>query len=231
MPSLTPSAVSAPALKSYLDPKIDLAFKRVFGEHADVLKSFLNARLPLPDDGQIKSLEHLTPEQAPEVPGLFKHSIVDVKCADQQGRIFIVEMQRMWRASSEARMVFGASQAYVKQLGAGEGYDELRPVYALALINQVHRKDTPEYYHRYRIVNVGETPEAAQTLKGLEFVFIELPKFKPQSRTQKRLQTPCSCVLCAKSVVKNARRSTRRSQRCHHRASLGTVLAWRLQLS
>lgn len=30
----------------YLDPKIDLAFKRVFGQHADLLKSFLNAVLP-----------------------------------------------------------------------------------------------------------------------------------------------------------------------------------------
>ena len=37
----------------YLDPKIDLAFKRVFGEHKNLLKSFLNALLPLADDGQI----------------------------------------------------------------------------------------------------------------------------------------------------------------------------------
>ena len=76
----------------YLDPKIDLAFERVFGEHKNLLKSFLNALLPLADDGQIQSLDYLTPEQVPEIPGLLKHSIVDVKCKDTQGRTFIVEM-------------------------------------------------------------------------------------------------------------------------------------------
>ena len=183
--------MSPPLLpKRYLDPKIDLAFKRVFGEHANLLKSFLNALLPLPVGGQIDSLEYLTPERAPEIPGMYKHSIVDVKCTDQQGRIFIVEMQMMWSASFEQRMVFGASQAYVKQLRAGQTWRELKPVYALAIINSTFPPASgiaaDDYYHHYRIVNV-EQPK--QTLAGLEFVFIELPKFKPGSRGEKRLQT------------------------------------------
>ena len=189
--STSSTALAHPARpKRYLDPKIDLAFKRVFGEHANLLKSFLNALLPLPDDGQIESLEYLTPEQVPEVPGLFRHSIVDVKCTDQKGRIFIVEMQMMWSASFEQRMVFGASQAYVKQFRTGQTWSSLRPVYALALINNTIPASSgisgDDYYHHYRIVNV-EQPK--QTLKGLEFVFIELPKFKPESRSEKRLQT------------------------------------------
>ncbi len=131
----------------------------------------------------------------PDIPGLFKHSIVDVKCTDQNGRIFIVEMQMMWSASFEQRMVFGASQAYVKQLKSGQAYSELRPVYALAIINSRFLPDrvasaaagaAPDYYHHYKIVNVVQ-PQ--QTLKGLEFVFIELPKFRPENRSGKRLQT------------------------------------------
>jgi hypothetical protein len=31
----------------YLDPKNDLTFKKVFGQHPHLLKSFLNALLPL----------------------------------------------------------------------------------------------------------------------------------------------------------------------------------------
>ena len=182
--------MSPPLPKRYLDPKIDLAFKRVFGEHANLLKSFLNALLPLPAGGQIDSLEYLTPEQAPEIPGLYKHSIVDVKCTDQKGRIFIVEMQMMWSASFEQRMVFGASQAYVKQLRAGQTWRELKPVYALAIVNGTFPAASgiaaDDYYHHYRIVNV-EHPK--QMLTGLEFVFIELPKFKPEGRGEKRLQT------------------------------------------
>ena len=64
-----------------------MAFRRVFGLHANVLKSFLNALLPLPADGRIDNLEYLAPGLAPDIPGLFRHSIIDVKCTDQQGRI------------------------------------------------------------------------------------------------------------------------------------------------
>ena len=34
--------------KRYLDPKADLTFKRVFGEHPDLVISLLNALLPFP---------------------------------------------------------------------------------------------------------------------------------------------------------------------------------------
>lgn len=170
----------------YLDPKIDLAFKRVFGEHKDLLQSFLNALLPLPDDGLIESLEYLTPEQVPEVPGLFKNSIVDVKCKDSQGRTFIVEMQMLWSTSFTQRILFSASQAYVKQLRVGEDYASLQPVYALALSNQVFDHDSEHYYHHYQIVNLQQPKKV---LKGLELVFIELPKFKPQSKTDRKMQS------------------------------------------
>lgn len=50
----------------YLDPKADLTFKKIFGEHKDLLISLLNALLPLADDEQIKSAEYLSPELVPE---------------------------------------------------------------------------------------------------------------------------------------------------------------------
>jgi predicted transposase/invertase (TIGR01784 family) len=174
----------APRPVRYLDPKVDLAFKRIFGEHIDLLKSFLNALLPLPDDAPIDTLEYLTPEQVPELPYLEKYSIVDVKCQDTQGRIFIVEMQMMWSASFDKRIVFSGSQAYVKQLKKGQHYESLQPVYALALVNSLFEPDSPDYYHHYKIIKVGEP---AKTLAGLEFVFIELPKFKAETHTDKRM--------------------------------------------
>jgi hypothetical protein len=45
----------------YLDPKNDLTFKKVFGQHPHLLKSFLNALLPLEPDAQIQELEYLEP--------------------------------------------------------------------------------------------------------------------------------------------------------------------------
>jgi hypothetical protein len=43
----------------YLDPKNDLVFKRIFGEHEDLLLSFLNALMPLEKGRVIKSLTYL----------------------------------------------------------------------------------------------------------------------------------------------------------------------------
>lgn len=76
----------------YLNPKANMTFKLVFGEHPDLVMSLLNALLPLPEDGQIESVEYLMPEMVPENPAK-KDSIVDVRCKDQAGRQFIVEMQ------------------------------------------------------------------------------------------------------------------------------------------
>ena len=46
-------------------------------------------------------------------------------------------------------------------------------------------KDSPEWYHHYRIVHSLDT---GRQIEGLEFVFVELPKFRPQTMREKRLQ-------------------------------------------
>ena len=46
--------------KRYLDPKADLTFKKVFGEHPDLVLSLLNALLPFKKDEElITSVEYL----------------------------------------------------------------------------------------------------------------------------------------------------------------------------
>jgi predicted transposase/invertase (TIGR01784 family) len=72
----------------YLDPKNDFIFKKIFGENANILISFLNALLPLEEGRFIISLEYLPSELVPEIPE-FKNSIVDVRCKDNFGRNFI----------------------------------------------------------------------------------------------------------------------------------------------
>ena len=166
----------------YLDPKNDLTFKKVFGQHPNLLISFLNALLPL--ESLIETVEYLPHELVPEIP-LLKHSIVDVRCTDQAGRQFIVEMQMLWTDSFKSRVLFNASKAYVQQLGRGKKYVSLQPVYALSLVNEIFEPQIPEFYHHYNIVH-QQHPD--KHLEGLEFIFIELPKFKPQNITEKKMQ-------------------------------------------
>lgn len=167
----------------YLDPRADLTFKRIFGEHKELTKSFLNALLPFQEGEEIEDLEFLPAELAPDSP-MKKNTIVDVRCKDNGGRQFIVEMQMFWTPTFLQRVLFNASKAYVKQLDRSYDFRYLQPVYSLSLINDVFMPDLKEFYHHYDIVNIEHTNKV---IEGLHFVFVELPKFKPQSIRERRM--------------------------------------------
>lgn len=168
----------------YLNPKADLTFKRVFGEHPDLVMSFLNALLPLQREEYITDIEYLPSEMVPDNP-LRKNSIVDVRCKDNKGRHFIVEMQMIWSPEFKQRVLFNASKAYVRQMGSGEKYDLLQPVYSLNLVNDVFEPDLEEYYHYYRMVHVEHSE---RVINGLQLVFVELPKFAPHTYSEKKME-------------------------------------------
>lgn len=169
----------------YYDPRYDTTFNKVFS-HPDLLISFLNALLPLNDDEQIESVEYLSPELVPKIPE-GKFSIVDVCCKDKKERQFIVEMQMVWSEEFKSRVLFNASKAYVQQLGKGEKYRLLKPVYSLNIVNEIFEPELPEdeYYHFYQLVHERHTDKI---IDGLHIVFIELPKFKPCNWTEKRMK-------------------------------------------
>lgn len=167
----------------YLDPKNDLTFKRIFGTHKNLCISLLNSMLPLEKRQQIVSLEYQTNELIPEIP-LLKDSIVDVCCVDNRGRQFIVEMQMIWTPSFDRRVLLNASKAYIRQLDSGMEYRFAQPVYALNFVNDNFDPDMSVYYHDYKMVNVENTD---RQIEGLELVFIELQKFVPSNRAEKKL--------------------------------------------
>jgi predicted transposase/invertase (TIGR01784 family) len=167
----------------YLDPKIDLVFKKIFGEHPHLTISFLNALMPLSPGQLIESIEYIPAEQVPANP-LKKNSIVDVRCKDNYGRFFIVEMQVSMTNGFSSRMVFNTAKTYVNQARAGDMYAALKPVYGLAILNHVFDHETDRFYHHYEILN-REKNNAK--LNDMEFIFVELPKFKPESMTDKKM--------------------------------------------
>jgi predicted transposase/invertase (TIGR01784 family) len=75
----------------YLDPKNDITFKKVFGEHPKVLISLLNAVLPLKQGSKITEIEYLPAELLPDISEL-KNTIVDIRCRDNKGKQFVVEI-------------------------------------------------------------------------------------------------------------------------------------------
>ena len=171
-------------MAKYLDPKADVTFKKVFGEHKNLVISLLNALLPLDSGKQVESIEYLPSELVPRTP-TSKNTIVDVRCEETGGRKFIVEMQMNWTADFRQRVLFNASKAYVSQLGQSEKYNLLQPVYALNFVNKNFQPDKDEYYHYYRLVH---SQDSGDILEGLHLVFIELPKFKAKNLAEKKMQ-------------------------------------------
>ncbi|MBR6868046.1 MAG: Rpn family recombination-promoting nuclease/putative transposase [Prevotella sp.] len=169
----------------YLDPRADLTFKKVFGEHKNLVISLLNALLPLKDDERVESIEYWPAEKIPKRTQVEKDSIVDVCCRDNKNREFIVEMQMTWTESFKKRVLLNASKAYVAQSEAGEPYYTLQPVYALNFVNENFMKDVDDYYHYFHLVHDKYTEKV---IDGLHLIFVELKKFKPQTFTEKKMQ-------------------------------------------
>jgi predicted transposase/invertase (TIGR01784 family) len=159
----------------YLDPKNGLTFKRIFGEHPSLLKSVLNALLPL--DTLIETIEYLPAELVPEIP-IFKNSIVDVRCYDQKGKQFIVEMQMLWTDSFKSRVLFNASKAFIKQIDRGKEYKGLQPVYSLCIVNEIFEPKVKEHLHHYNIVHTAHNDKV---IPGLEFVLKNFQNLKPKN--------------------------------------------------
>ena len=167
----------------YLNPKADLTFKRVFGQHPDLVMSLLNALLPLKQGEEITEIEYLPSEMIPENP-LRKYSIVDVRCKDKKGRQFLVEMQMLWSPEFHQRVLFNASKAYVRQLDMGEAYELLQPIYSLNLVNEIFEPELEGYYHHYELVHVEHSNKV---IDGLQLIFVELPKFTPHTYAEKKM--------------------------------------------
>ena len=90
-----------------------------------------------------------------------------------------------WTESFKKRVLLNASKAYVAQTNKGMKYKNLLPVYALNFVNAEFMKDVDDYYHYYHLVHDKYTEKV---IDGLHLIFVELPKFKPQSISEKKMQ-------------------------------------------
>ena len=171
-------------MAKYLDPKADLTFKKIFGEHPDLVMSLLNALLPLEKGKEIMEIQYLSPERVPRTED-GKDSIVDVYCETNDKRQFIVEMQMYWSTNFMQRVLFNSSKVYVNQLKKGEPFSSLQPVYSLNLIDDIFEPKMEEYYHYYHLVHDKYTEKV---IDGYHLVFVELKKFKPKTMAEKKMQ-------------------------------------------
>jgi predicted transposase/invertase (TIGR01784 family) len=166
----------------FVDPKTDIAFKKIFGNdaHKSILIEFLNEILEL--DAPIVSVTINNAYQVPRLKGL-KETTLDVKATDKLKREFIVEMQVEKESAFVKRAVYYSAKSYSQQLKKAQKYHLLKPVIFLGILNfSIFEHD--DVISRHLILN-KKTQQ--HDLKDLEFNFIELPKF---TKSESELETP-----------------------------------------
>ena len=167
----------------YLDPKADLTFKKIFGNHPKRLISLLNALLPLSEEEQIQEIKYLPTELVPE-NNSYRYAIANILCTDAKSNKFCVVIRMEWSNFFEHRVQFIASELYVNPAIKQVKYFAQYPTYSLNLINDTYKYNTPDFIHNYHVVYDKDTHKV---IEDLHFTFIELPKFTPHSITDKRM--------------------------------------------
>jgi len=167
------------ALSKFLDPKNDVAFKKVFGseKHKDILIHFINDILELKGSNQIEEVEFLSPIQNAEIASK-KQSIVDVLCKDKNGVQIIVEMQVAPTKGFEKRAQYYAAKAYSRQLNSGKEvdgkYQNLKEVIFIAIADCIIFPNKIAYKSDHIIL---DKKSHEHDLQDFSFTFVELPKF------------------------------------------------------
>ncbi len=160
------------ALSKFLDPKLDLTFKKIFGteKNKNILIHFLNDILGFTGVNTIQDVEFLSTIMNSEIAS-DKQSIVDVLCKDSYGNRYIAEMQLARDKGFEKRAQLYAAKAYSRQSG---NYIDFKKVFFIAISNSTLFPTEVEYISTH---NIREIKTNGHYLKDFQFVFIELPKF------------------------------------------------------
>ncbi len=160
----------------FLDPKTDVAFKKLFGdEHRKNLTiSFLNSILERKEGSLITEVTFQDTANLPETIDK-KRSFVDINCIDQEKNNYIVEMQVAFQKNFIPRSQYYASLVLSRQLKVKHRYGNLVPVIFVAIVDHIlfkHHKNVISHH----FITDAKTHDVE--LKHLEFHYVELPKFK-----------------------------------------------------
>src|SRR4029079_10400402 len=153
----------------YLDPKNDVAFKKIFGteKNKDILIHFLNDMLTFKEKSPIREVTFLQPVQNPDIASK-KTSIVDILCSDEKGNKYIVEMQVAKEKGFEKRAQYYASKAYVSQMAENGKYEDLKEVIFLAITDFIMFPDRKSYKCEHVIL---DREDHNHHLRDLSFTF------------------------------------------------------------
>lgn len=160
-----------------IDPRVDLAFKKIFGveENKDLLISLINAIVSKED--QVSDVTLLNPYN-PQSFYKDKLSILDIKAKGHDGKRFNIELQISDDADYDKRALYYWGKLYTEQLKSGSDYEQLSKAIGIHILNFVSIPNTKKYHN---VFNIREKETNIEYFKDLELHTIELKKFVAQA--------------------------------------------------
>lgn len=171
-------------------PKLDLVFKKVFGDvnNVDILTDFLSAVLEIPKE-EILKVEILNGEIPPEAL-TEKFIRLDLLLKTAKGFINI-EIQVNNYGDFGERALFYWSKVFSKQLGEGEEYSTLEPAISINILDFNLFKNWKNSHSTFNIVETRNHTNSSEFFKltdKFRMDFLELPKAKKHKSESNSLQ-------------------------------------------
>ncbi|MEL7034404.1 MAG: Rpn family recombination-promoting nuclease/putative transposase [Cyanobacteria bacterium J06592_8] len=159
----------------FISPKVDYAFKKIFGsdQSKEILMSFLNAII-YDGDKVIQDLTIVNPYNPGQVLTL-KDTYLDVKAILVDGSLVMIEMQVARMTAFNKRVAYNLAKAYANQLETGDNYPLLNPAIAVTITDFILFKETEDVINRFVFQEESKHFECLN--KELRLIFVELPKF------------------------------------------------------
>ena len=163
-----------------ISPRVDIAFKKIFGveENTDLLISLINSIVS--DEDQVADITLLNPYN-PKNFRQDKLSILDIKAKGTDGKRFNIEIQISDEADYDKRALYYWAKLYTEQLKVAEDYALLSKAIGIHILNFTSIPHTDKYHN---VFHVREKESGLLYFKDLELHTIELKKFAPDAREE-----------------------------------------------
>jgi predicted transposase/invertase (TIGR01784 family) len=183
---------------TYINPLTDFGFKKLFSTESnkELLIDFLNEILK--EEGCITDIEYQPTLQLGNTEADRK-AIFDISCKNEKGEYFIVEMQKARQPYFVDRSLFYSTYLIRNQAPQGAWNFELKAVYMVGILDFTLFEDEDDEDYFIEMIYLARERTKARYSKKLNFIFVELPKFK---KTIEELETNVDRWLyCLKNLA------------------------------
>ena len=158
---------------STISPRVDIAFKKIFGVHEnkDLLISLINSIVS--EEDQVVDITLLNPYNEKSFRE-DKLSILDIKAMGSEGKRFNIEIQITDEADYDKRALYYWAKLYTDQLKNSDDYSNLNKVIGIHILNFISIPEAQKYHNVFQIT---EKEGELNYFKDLELHTIELKKF------------------------------------------------------